>query len=175
MPEPKYERHQINAPEASAETLRDPKLLRILFCSVLAVSRDRIFRNAKKRQESLLESPLAASPHNFRHEVTIKVPPPIALASTFSTRLVGNTLSNANRDVQATISSTMPKGQRSFLRPRNHVSLANQNHRSFLSQYLKRGGQEVEALIKEIELRFPDLPGIPLMLKLVAAVYDKKG
>ena len=28
MPEPKYERHQINALEASAETLKDPKLLR---------------------------------------------------------------------------------------------------------------------------------------------------
>ena len=28
MPEPKYERYQINSLEASAETLRDPKLLR---------------------------------------------------------------------------------------------------------------------------------------------------
>jgi photosystem II stability/assembly factor-like uncharacterized protein len=47
--------------------------------------------------------------------------------------------------------------------------------RSFLTQYLKRGASEVDALLREIEMRFNDLPRIPLMLKLVCTVYDKKG
>jgi photosystem II stability/assembly factor-like uncharacterized protein len=46
--------------------------------------------------------------------------------------------------------------------------------RSFLSQYLKRGMQEVDALMREIAAQFSNLPRIPLMLKLVATVYDKK-
>lgn len=46
---------------------------------------------------------------------------------------------------------------------------------TFLSQYLKRGKQEVQSLIKEIGIKFKNLPRIPLLLKLVAAVYDKKG
>jgi hypothetical protein len=45
----------------------------------------------------------------------------------------------------------------------------------FLSQYLKRGAQEVQSLIKQIEIKFKNLPRIPLLLKLVATVYDKKG
>jgi len=47
--------------------------------------------------------------------------------------------------------------------------------RLFLVHYLKRGEQEVEALTKQIRARFNNLPRIPLMLKLVAAVYDEKG
>jgi hypothetical protein len=47
--------------------------------------------------------------------------------------------------------------------------------RPFLNQYLTGGMQEVDALIKEVEARFPDLPRIPLMLKLIATVYKEKG
>jgi hypothetical protein len=46
--------------------------------------------------------------------------------------------------------------------------------RIFLRSYLKRKSQ-VDELRKEISLRFPTLPRIPLMLRLVAAVYDKTG
>jgi photosystem II stability/assembly factor-like uncharacterized protein len=50
-----------------------------------------------------------------------------------------------------------------------------EDERGFLSQYLKRGNQEVESLINEINIKFKNLPRIPLLLKLVATVYDKKG
>ena len=33
----------------------------------------------------------------------------------------------------------------------------------------------MDALIKEINVRFPTIPRIPLMLKLVALIYDKTG
>jgi photosystem II stability/assembly factor-like uncharacterized protein len=46
--------------------------------------------------------------------------------------------------------------------------------RTFLSQYLKHGEQNVDALMSEIKMRFNDLPRIPLMLKLIANVYDEK-
>jgi photosystem II stability/assembly factor-like uncharacterized protein len=46
--------------------------------------------------------------------------------------------------------------------------------RTFLSQYLKHGEQEVDALMSEIKIQFNDLPRIPLMLKLIATVYDRK-
>jgi hypothetical protein len=45
--------------------------------------------------------------------------------------------------------------------------------RGFLSQYLKRGSQKVDSLIEEIKIRYPILPRIPLMLRLVATVYDR--
>jgi hypothetical protein len=54
------------------------------------------------------------------------------------------------------------------------ADLDETNVRPFLGQYLKRGTKDVDALMKEIQIRFPDLPRIPLMLKLIATVYDKK-
>ncbi len=45
----------------------------------------------------------------------------------------------------------------------------------FLAQYLKRGAKDVDLLMGEIQRRFPGLPRIPLMLQLVATVYEKTG
>lgn len=55
------------------------------------------------------------------------------------------------------------------------LDLDDRTVRPFLNQYLTGGMQEVDALIKEVEARFPDLPRIPLMLKLIATVYKEKG
>lgn len=46
--------------------------------------------------------------------------------------------------------------------------------RPFLGQYLKGGAQDVDALLKAVDEKFPHLPRIPLMLKLIANFYDKK-
>jgi photosystem II stability/assembly factor-like uncharacterized protein len=46
--------------------------------------------------------------------------------------------------------------------------------RPFLKQYIKHES-EVDALRSEIKLHFPTLPRIPLMLKLVATVYNRTG
>jgi photosystem II stability/assembly factor-like uncharacterized protein len=50
-----------------------------------------------------------------------------------------------------------------------------EDEEGFLSQYLKRGSQEVQALMNAINIKFKNLPRIPLLLKLVATIYDKKG
>jgi len=55
------------------------------------------------------------------------------------------------------------------------LDIDEKTEKLFLSQYLKRGSEEVDALIREIKMRFEGMPRIPLMLKLVATVYDKKG
>jgi hypothetical protein len=47
--------------------------------------------------------------------------------------------------------------------------------RTFLSNCLERGEEQVESLIKHIKERFNDLPRIPLMLKLVAVIYEESG
>jgi photosystem II stability/assembly factor-like uncharacterized protein len=47
--------------------------------------------------------------------------------------------------------------------------------RAFLARHLKHGDREVDSLIDEIRLHFSDLPRIPLMLHLVAVVYDQTG
>jgi hypothetical protein len=47
--------------------------------------------------------------------------------------------------------------------------------KSFLGSYLKRGQAGAEELLQQIDIRFSSLPRIPLMLKLVATVYDTKG
>jgi predicted NACHT family NTPase len=47
--------------------------------------------------------------------------------------------------------------------------------KEFLGQYLKKGKTEVDAVIRQMNERLGDMPRIPLMLKLVAAVYDQTG
>jgi hypothetical protein len=47
--------------------------------------------------------------------------------------------------------------------------------KQFLSQYLKNKSAEADTVAGEIETCLGDMPKIPLMLKLVAAVYDQTG
>jgi Deoxyribonuclease II len=47
--------------------------------------------------------------------------------------------------------------------------------KEFLSQYLKNKSAEADTVAGEIEACLGDMPKIPLMLKLVAAVYDQTG
>jgi hypothetical protein len=47
--------------------------------------------------------------------------------------------------------------------------------KEFLGQYLKRGLIEADAVIQQMNERLGEMPRIPLMLKLVAAVYDETG
>jgi hypothetical protein len=53
--------------------------------------------------------------------------------------------------------------------------LDTETQRPFLSRYLARGEQEVDSVLAEIKSNFPDLPLIPLMLTLIARVYDETG
>ncbi len=73
--------------------------------------------------------------------------------------------------------SKLPPGVLQALKDTLTINLRNVDEtteRVFLSQYLKRGEQDVDALMNEIKTRFNDLPRIPLMLKLIATIYDKK-
>ncbi len=45
----------------------------------------------------------------------------------------------------------------------------------FLAQHLNRGSREVDAVIRQMNASLPEMPRIPLMLKLIAAVYDQTG
>ena len=47
--------------------------------------------------------------------------------------------------------------------------------RPFLSSYLRTRASQLEILLSELEEVLPHLPRIPLMLKLVATVFDEKG
>jgi hypothetical protein len=47
--------------------------------------------------------------------------------------------------------------------------------KEFLGQYLEQGEAEADAVIRQMNERLGDMPRIPLMLKLVAAVYDETG
>lgn len=74
--------------------------------------------------------------------------------------------------------SSLPPGLQQALTDPLTVRLCDvdeMTERLFLSQYLKRGEEEVDSLIRQVRERFNDLPRIPLMLKLVAAVYDDEG
>lgn len=74
--------------------------------------------------------------------------------------------------------SSLPPGLQQALTDPLTVRLCDVDEvteRLFLSQYLKRGEEEVDSLIRQVRERFNDLPRIPLMLKLVAAVYDDEG
>ena len=53
--------------------------------------------------------------------------------------------------------------------------LDTETQRPFLSRYLARGEQEVDSVLDQIESNFPGLPLIPLMLTLIARVYDETG
>lgn len=73
--------------------------------------------------------------------------------------------------------SKLPPGVRQALKDTITINLRDVDEtteRVFLSQYLKRGEKDVDTLMSEIKTRFNDLPRIPLMLKLIATVYDKK-
>jgi hypothetical protein len=73
--------------------------------------------------------------------------------------------------------SSLPPNVQQALKDPQTITLHNvdeKTERAFLRQYLKRGAQEVDALMTEIRMRFNELPRIPLMLKLVATVYDTK-
>lgn len=50
-----------------------------------------------------------------------------------------------------------------------------EDERPFLSRYLARGEQEVDSVLAQIKSNFPGLPLIPLMLTLIARVYDETG
>jgi hypothetical protein len=47
--------------------------------------------------------------------------------------------------------------------------------KEFLAQYLRLGRTEADAVIRQMNERLGDMPRIPLMLKLVATVYDETG
>jgi photosystem II stability/assembly factor-like uncharacterized protein len=86
---------------------------------------------------------------------------------------------NANPDTPFifTSRSNLPPGVENALGDAVTIRLRDVDEttmRPFLGQYLKRKEQEVDALIAEIQTQFHNLPRIPLMLKLVATVYDKK-
>lgn len=54
-------------------------------------------------------------------------------------------------------------------------ALDSESEREFLANYLKNSEAEVDTVIRQMGEHLGEIPKIPLMLKLVAEVYDKSG